>query len=538
MDKVSTQMRLLLVIVVATLIALGVSSTLHMRELAVLQDQGQAREVDAGEVRFAAQMGARMYEVIADAIINRDLEQTAKDWTEAKREAKSELDKVAKIVDTDAERKSLMEADKATEDVVHLVEDRLMPLLRIGTDMNAPIRALDDQIDQKMKVIESSLNKVSLAIDEDAKVANAAFTAVKGRALWLNVGLSLLAVVLVAVLTFRTGRKILTALGGEPAYAKDVVTRIAEGDLTHAVAVPDSAQQSLLGQMSRMQESLRRMLAGIQSSAEQLATASRQAAANAHGVEDKSRQQSDATAAMAASVEEVTVSINHVSDSAQHARDSAQRAGDLAAQGAGVVQDAANRMQLTAESVASTTRGIESLSNKSAQINLVVNVIKEIADQTNLLALNAAIEAARAGEQGRGFAVVADEVRLLAERTAKSTTEITGMVSGIQQETATAVKSMQNESQHAQEGGQLAGKARDAIAELQVGTNDAAMAISEISDALREQSAASTQIAQNVERIAQITDENLQEVHQIAAATDRLGKLSEDLLGMTHKFKL
>jgi methyl-accepting chemotaxis protein len=538
MDKVATQMQVLLAVVVLALLSLGVASTLRMGQLAELQDEGNKRSVDAGDARFASQMGARSYQVIADAIINRNLDESAKHWDAAKQAMRADLDKMDKIVDTDAERQWLDEARKTSEEIQQLVDGQLFPLLRTSAEIGPQIRALDDQIDQRMSLIEDRLHKMSGSIDQEALEADRNYDEVRRIGIWENIGLSVLATAVVAFLGWRTSRRILSALGGEPVYAREVVTRIADGDLSQTIQVKVASENSLLEQMRRMQDALRSMVASIQGNAEQLAAAASQAAANAHSVEDKSRQQSDAASAMAAAVEQVTVSINHVSESAQLASGSARRAGELAEQGVGVVQAAASRMQITAESVAETTKGIESLSSKSAEINLVVNVIKDIADQTNLLALNAAIEAARAGEQGRGFAVVADEVRKLAERTGKSTTEITGMVGGIQQETDLAVRSMHAEGQHAQEGVQLAGKASDAISELRMGTNDVAHAIGEISDALREQSSASTQIAQNVERVAQITDQNLEEVRQIAAATDRLGHMSSELLALTHRFRV
>jgi len=128
----------------------------------------------------------------------------------------------------------------------------------------------------------------------------------------------------------------------------------------------------------------------------------------------------------------VTTSIDHVAESSQGTHELARKSGELSVQGGEVVQGAAAEMSKIADSVNQSTQFIRELGEHSNQISAIVNVIKEIADQTNLLALNAAIEAARAGEQGRGFAVVADEVRKLAERTGRSTDEITAMIGSIQ----------------------------------------------------------------------------------------------------------
>jgi methyl-accepting chemotaxis protein len=167
-----------------------------------------------------------------------------------------------------------------------------------------------------------------------------------------------------------------------------------------------------------------------------------------------------------------------------------------------------------------------------------VNVIKEIADQTNLLALNAAIEAARAGEQGRGFAVVADEVRKLAERTAKSTQEIAGMIGKIQNSTREVVASMESSVGRVSSGVDLANQAGQSITQIKNESTRVAQVVGNISDALREQSEASRSIAQNVEKIAQMSEENSAAVLQTANAAGHLEKLALSLQNTISRFKV
>ena len=202
-----------------------------------------------------------------------------------------------------------------------------------------------------------------------------------------------------------------------------------------------------------------------------------------------------------------------------------------------MVQGAAAEMSKIADSVNQSSHFIERLGEHSNQISAIVNVIKEIADQTNLLALNAAIEAARAGEQGRGFAVVADEVRKLAERTARSTEEITAMIGSIQDGTQHAVASMQEGSARVIEGVAMANRAGESMSQISSGANQVISAVSDISSALREQSTASNQVAQNVERIARMTEENSVAANEIAEEAQQLESLAGALENAVSRFK-
>ena len=270
---------------------------------------------------------------------------------------------------------------------------------------------------------------------------------------------------------------------------------------------------------------------GVMQAAGKLSESSRRVA-------DSSQSQNDATTSMAAAVEEVTTSIDHVADSSQETHNIARKSGELSVQGGEVVQAAAKEMGKIADSVNQSSQFIRQLGEHSNQISAIVNVIKEIADQTNLLALNAAIEAARAGEQGRGFAVVADEVRKLAERTARSTEEITAMIGSIQSGTQHAVDSMHEGSTRVTEGVTMANRAGDSMSQIKEGADQVISAVSDISSALREQSAASNQVAQEVERIARMTEENSVAANEIAGEAQQLESLASALESAVSRFKV
>jgi aerotaxis receptor len=241
--------------------------------------------------------------------------------------------------------------------------------------------------------------------------------------------------------------------------------------------------------------------------------------------------QSEATSAAAAAVEEVTVSIGEVAEHARSTRDVAMSAGKVSEEGALRSGEACVTINSLSDTVKRSAAQVETLGQRSADISKIAGVIKEIADQTNLLALNAAIEAARAGEQGRGFAVVADEVRKLAERTGKATQEISGMIGLIQSETKEAVDGMRAGAAQVEEGVTLVYSAQEALQRIKGEMDDTIQRVNEISHASSEQQEGMVLLAKNVERVASMTEQNVAVVTQtervvdtLAAAVERMNK--------------
>ncbi len=330
-------------------------------------------------------------------------------------------------------------------------------------------------------------------------------------------------------------RNIIRTLGGDPAAASAVTRRIAAGDLSTPVDCPPG--ENLLADIRAMQDTLRTMISTIVSNAEHVSSSADQLLRAAEEVADRARQQSDAASSMAASVEEMAVSIDQVKDNAGEAHGISRESAVISEEGAAVIHNAASEMRKISEAVQSSSEIVEDLGRQSDQITSIVNTIREIADQTNLLALNAAIEAARAGEQGRGFAVVADEVRKLAERTSHSTTEIATMVGKIQNGTRSAVSSMQAGVAKVGSGVQLANQAGDSIERIRDGAQRVTFVVNGISDSISEQSQASNDIAQKLETIAQMSEESAIAVRQTADAARRLHQLSGELHEAVARFK-
>ncbi|NMG49654.1 HAMP domain-containing protein [Azoarcus communis] len=353
---------------------------------------------------------------------------------------------------------------------------------------------------------------------------------------WLLGGLIVAAV----LLGFAVGAGVLRSITRPLDEAVAMAETIAEGRLDRQIPLSGGKDElSRLGTaLGAMQGNLRQVIGELQNAAEQLSTSALQLTGSADSVANASGQQSEAAASMAASVEEVTVSVNHVADSAREAARLAQEAGDQSEQGSTVINRAVTGMRSIADSIQSATTRMTELRDRTGEISRVVGVIREVADQTNLLALNAAIEAARAGEQGRGFAVVADEVRKLAERTAVSTTEISQLIGTIQHSVGDVSGVMEHCATSATDGVEVANQAGEAIVRINASAQAVDSVVGDISNALREQGAAANDIARNVERIAEMAEQNAGVVEQTSVAAHNLHDMAKQIDGMLRRFRM
>ena len=333
-------------------------------------------------------------------------------------------------------------------------------------------------------------------------------------------------------------RSVINPLGGEPNDAKEAVQRIASGDLSQPLQLKSASKDSLLGALAKMQNELREMVSKLKQDADLLSSSSLQLATASEQVASGSSEQSDSASSMASAVEQLSVSINQVNDSAAEARRESVRAAELSDQGGDVIQRTIAEMQQIESAVKRSAEAINQMGEHSSRITGVVQVIKDVAEQTNLLALNAAIEAARAGEAGRGFAVVADEVRKLAERTARATTEIAEMIGAVQSGVVGAVHEMDSAVSRVATGVAMAEQAGAAMQGITQGSERVQLAVSSISDALSEQSSASHEVASNVEHIAQMAEENSAASASAASTARELQLLSDSVRAATARFRV
>ncbi|MDE2599448.1 MAG: cache domain-containing protein [Rhodocyclaceae bacterium] len=308
------------------------------------------------------------------------------------------------------------------------------------------------------------------------------------------------------------------------------IARFAKGDLSARAQLQTRDEfGATAGAFNGMAKAIKRMIADVSGQANSVSDAVAKLSTQTSQIAQSSQKQSDAAASVAAAVEQVTTSINLVATQAADTESVSRKASQLSDEGASVVREASSEMTRIAESFKTSSEQVNELGRRTQEISTIVQVIKDIADQTNLLALNAAIEAARAGEQGRGFAVVADEVRKLAERTSGATNEISNMISTIQNNMHSAVESMTAGVDQVQQGVSLAQKAGTALDDINQGAQEAVQMVHEIANAVSEQSVASTDIANNVERISVMTQENSASLEQISTEASHLDRTAAAL---------
>lgn len=320
---------------------------------------------------------------------------------------------------------------------------------------------------------------------------------------------------------------------------RDVAVRVGEGELAHTLKIDSNDELGELGAaFNKMVENVSRIVKDVRDVSNNVAQASAGISSSTEQMAAGTQEQSSQASEVASAVEEMTRTIIENAKNANRTAETAKRARQVAEEGGKVVDETITGMRSIADVVNKSAETVRALGKSSDEIGEIIGVIDEIADQTNLLALNAAIEAARAGEHGRGFAVVADEVRKLAERTTKATKEIASMIKAIQSDTTGAVSSMEEGTRKVSGGINLADKAGTSLREIVEVSQQVMDMVAQIAAASEEQSSASEQISKNVEAISTVTNETGAGTQQIARSAEDLNQLTQHLLNLVAEFKL
>lgn len=445
------------------------------------------------------------------------------------------LENYAKHGFFDGEEKSFQKLKAAREDYVanglqkvanavregNYEQGTLILLKEMNPRVNKALEAADElsTLLAKETAIEISRQKESYAFTRDFIIAIAIVLVSLGMllSLWIIRSIATPVSALESAMVIITQNKDFTKSTGVKSF--DEIGRIAK------------AFHDLLRKMRAALLSVRDSSNSVKASAEAVASGSR-------SISDSIAQQSEKSSAIAAAIEQLSVSITSVADSARSSDEISVKNRDDAIEGSAAIGEVQQSMERLTQNTGQTATLVQSLSERSSQITRIVEAIKGIADQTNLLALNAAIEAARAGEQGRGFAVVADEVRKLAEQTGKSTQEISVMVAEIQQDIGNTCTSMDENVALVATCLELSQKADGILTSLAAGASVINSHINEIGRAVREQDAAAKAVANSMEGITQMSEQTVSASEAVAENANDLRSIAGGLNDIVAQFKV
>jgi methyl-accepting chemotaxis protein len=379
---------------------------------------------------------------------------------------------------------------------------------------------------QELEAWEDKLGQEQLRVEHQTESRT-------NRITLLLVGCGLFFGIVIAVLIVRSISNSLTNMLRliQKIAAKDLVAEDVEVTSSDEVGKAEVALNS-------MKNTLHEMVQGIAATAEHLANASEEISAGASQSVETARVQNDQTLQVATAMQQMSTTVDQVSENSQKAAESSHKAAQAARQGGEVVEQTLATMRSIAESSRTVAARIAQLGKSSEEIGKIVAVIDDLADQTNLLALNAAIEAARAGEQGRGFAVVADEVRKLAERTTQATQGIGNMIQSIQTETRNAVQAIELGNRDVEAGVDKTSASGTALKEIIEMSEQVGDMISQIATAATQQSSATEQVSNNVSQISSLTKGSSVAAEQTAKACAELSAMAVDLQSLVNQFKL
>lgn len=410
------------------------------------------------------------------------------------------------------------------------------------------IENINETINQRNNIINNVLNtvgpkvaeqleQVKLSVKRDQETLGTDVQNASERASTIIISVSLLVIVIGAFFSWYITKIIRIPIGGEPSDIADIARKIADGDLTTRFTITGNETGIYLS-MSEMVSTLREIIQNIQSATAELANSTHVLEQNTEssmrGAEDQMEQLNQTVTSM----QEMATTVAEITQNAQLAADAATEADDQSLTGKKVVEDTRSAIQTLATNIENVSTSIKNLEVETESVGSILDVIRGIADQTNLLALNAAIEAARAGEQGRGFAVVADEVRSLASRTQQSTEEIQAMIHKLQTEAKSSVEQMTHNLENARITTEKAQQTDDALDAISGSVGTIKDMNLQIAGASEEQNVVTQQITDSVNQVNETAIETVSGAENTSSAARALVKIANNLELLVSRFKV
>jgi methyl-accepting chemotaxis protein len=539
------------IILLLAIIGIIGMEALSISNLGDLQDEGARRAHDAVIVTEASMGGLKLYQVIADAVINRDLNKAAKDWAEIKAEVLKDIDMIIKLADTPEEKKLAEEVKGAVQEIVSIFENKMLPVLKTTDAITAEIRELDGKIDIQVGKIMAGLDKVVASLEKEMSSADEQFDAERKAAVYEALAIGLVGILLQIGLAGWLLRTIL-----RPIYALRMMLvdmSQGEGDLTKRL---DDSTKDELAEISKyfnlFLEKLHGIIKLVISDINELTSSSQNLAASSKEISSAARDGAERSNSVAVATEEMSNNIQSVAAAMEQSSNNvtivATATEEMTATVSEIAKNAEDARSISESAVKQsrlTSEKMVVLGDSARKVGMVTEVITEISEQTNLLALNATIEAARAGEAGKGFAVVANEIKELARQTASATVDIKNQIDEMQVTTSATVKDIETISKVIEDINSVINGIATAVEEQSTASSEIANNISQASHGINE---VNENVAQSTVVIADITrdiagiNEQVNHVgdasNQILASAQGLSALALRVKNLMDKFKV